>query len=499
MADRLVAGRYRLVARLGQGGMGVVWRAHDELLRRDVAIKELHVRLGFDADDEHGRRVLREARAAAGLRHPGVVAIHDVVVDGAVPLIVMELVEGPSLAQVLRAEGPLPEARVAMMGLRLLRALEAAHRRGIVHRDVKPANVLLDGDRVVLTDFGIAASAGETTQTEAGAVLGSPDYLAPERINGEPATAAADLWSLGVTLCAALRGASPFQRSDTQATLAAVLTYTPPPIPQAPRLWPVLKALLSKDPRDRPTASGAALMLAAIADPEAEPQDWHTERVLEPMTVPVTPTDRRSWRPLAALVGVLVLVAAAGVWLVVRGGGDVAGEPSAATTLPPAPPGFVTHQGHGFTIAVPADWRQEEEDAGEYALWPSSSDPRNSAVLIVESWDDRPYLPTARSVLSDYEDTDFSIKSITNYKRLRFDDRPAAGGTTVAELEVTYHVDEEFELDVHDMLHAVVTDDGQTVVITLATQNTDPAATEQMWQRNQQTFATILGSFQLAV
>src|SRR5262245_32597313 len=169
MAERLVAGRYRLVARIGHGGMGVVWRAHDELLRREVAIKELHVRIGLDADDGPARRVLREARAAGGLRHPGVVAVHDVVVEGTSPLIVMELIEGPSLAQVLRSEGPLPEARVAMMGLRLLRALEAAHRRGITHRDVKPANVLLDGDRVVLTDFGIAESSGDTTLTEAGA------------------------------------------------------------------------------------------------------------------------------------------------------------------------------------------------------------------------------------------------------------------------------------------------------------------------------------------
>jgi hypothetical protein len=212
------------------------------------------------------------------------------------------------------------------------------------------------------------------------------------------------------------------------------------------------------------------------------------------MTVPVVAT-RRSWQPLAAAAGVFVLVVATAVWLVLRAGGEVAGAASAATTIPAAPPGFATHQGRGFTIAVPKDWHQEED--GEIALWPSSSDPRHSAVLIVERWDDRPYLPTARDVLGDYEDTDFSTNSISNYKRIRFDDKPAPDGVTIAELEATYHVDDEFEIDVHDLLHTVVTDDGQTVVITLATQTTDPATTEQLWQQSQDTFATILGSFHL--
>jgi hypothetical protein len=492
MAERLVAGRYRLVARLGQGGMGVVWRAHDELLRREVAIKELHVRLGVDADDGPARQVLREARAAAGLRHPGVVAVHDVVVEGDSPLIVMELVEGPSLAEVLRSAGPLPETRVAMMGLRLLRALDAAHRRGIVHRDVKPANVLLDGDRVVLTDFGIAESRGDTTRTEAGAVLGSPEYLAPERINGEPATAATDLWSLGVTLCAALRGASPFQRSDTQATLAAVLTYEPPPAPRAPRLWPLLELLLSKDPAGRPTVSAAAAVLAAVAGPDAEPTDRHTERIAGPPTLPAT-TRRRLREPLVAVLAVLVLVVTTAVWLVLRAGEEVPGEAAAAVTAPPAPPGFVTFRGDGFSVAVPREWHKEETP--EDVFWPGSSDPRHSTVVYLEWWDDRPTLPTARDVLGDYEKTDFTVNFISNYRQLRFADLPSPGGTTTAELEVVYHVSDEFDFDTHDLLHAVVTGDGRTVVLTLAAQGADPATTEQLWQESQAVFATVIGSF----
>ncbi len=190
--------------------MGVVWRAHDELLRRDVAVKELHVRVGVDGDLRL-RQVLREARAAARLRHPGVVAVHDVVVDGGRPLILMELVEGFSLAERVRQQGPLSERRVAEVGARVLEALSVAHAQGVVHRDVKPANILLDGERVVLTDFGIAAVVSETTGSSS-SLVGSLDYLAPERVNGEVASPASDVWSVGVTLCAALRGESPFAR-----------------------------------------------------------------------------------------------------------------------------------------------------------------------------------------------------------------------------------------------------------------------------------------------
>jgi hypothetical protein len=492
----MVAGRYRLLARLGQGGMGVVWRAHDELLRRDVAVKELHVRVGAGADDLSAQRVLREAQAAARLRHPGVVAVHDVIVDGGRPLIVMELVEGRSLAQVIRAEGPLPEHRVAEIGLRVLRALEAAHRHGILHRDVKPANILLEGDRVVLTDFGIAAMAGEVTLTDSRAVLGSPEYLAPERINGQPATPATDLWALGVTLCAALRGESPFQRADTQATLAAVLMYEPPPIPRAPRLWPLLSALLNKNPGLRPSAEDAAATLAGLLGVPFEAS------VTEPLALPVTERvvtgARRRPRRLAAVAGALVLAAAAAVWLVISPGGDPAdgARPAAKTTTTiPAPPGFTAHRGDGFTITVPEEWLEDSYDSEVY--WASSANSENSLVAHVTWWDeDR---KDALAMLTEFEQTEFTTLDIySGYQRLRLAETVAPQGTTVAELEAVYHVSlPEGQLDVHDLLHAVVTASGRTYLLTLAAQTVDPASTEQLWQTNRADLTMILESFRV--
>jgi hypothetical protein len=500
MEPRLVAGRYRLVERLGQGGMGVVWRAHDELLERDVAIKELlHLRLPFGDDnaDVPAQRAMREARAAARLRHPDVVAVHDVIVDDGRPLIVMELVEGRSLAQELRADGPLPEHRVAAVGLQILRALEAAHRQGIVHRDVKPANILLDGDRAVLTDFGIAAMVGAGTLTDTRAVLGSPEYLAPERVNGQPATPATDLWSLGVTLCAALRGESPFQRSDTQATLAAVVTYEPPPIPQAPRLWPLLAALLRKNPEERPTAEAAAATLAVLA---GLADTAVTTPVALPVAEPAAPVARRRrGRRLAVLASVLVLLVAAAVWFVVRPSGEAANRaglvPSSTTTSTsiPAPTGFKGYQENGFTIAVPDDWFRDSYDSE--VMWSSDSNPEDSLQNHVIWWDERD--GDAMDRLTEFEETEVTLLDIySQYKRLRLVETAAPPGMTGAELEITYHVSlPEGELDVHELLHAVVTDKGKTYLLTLAAQQTDPAATEKLWQDNQAALTTALESF----
>jgi Protein kinase domain len=454
------------------------------------------VRLGWGVDDASAHRVLREARAAAGLRHPGVVAVHDVVVDGDCPLIVMELVEGPSLAQVLRSEGSLPEGRVATMGLRLLRALETAHRRGIVHRDVKPANILLDGDRIVLTDFGIAVTVGDTAHSDAGGVLGSPEYLAPERVNGGVATPASDLWSLAATLCAALRGASPFQRSDTQATLAAVLTYEPPPVPQAPRLWPLLNALLRKDPRERPSAAAAAAMLAAVVEPDVEPQESVTQFVEAP-TEHVRPAGTRPNRRMAALVAAVVLVAATAVALVVLPGTvAVGGTATGTTTLPAAPPGFETYRGDGFTLAVPKDWFKEVD--GSEVFWVSGPNPERSLMAHLMTWEQRP--SDAKSVLEEFEQSEFATLDIySNYKRVRFEEMAAAPGTTCWELETTYHVKlPEGELDPHDLLHAVVTDGGAVHILTVAAQTTNAAETEQLWQENLPAVTAILNSFKVS-
>ncbi|MGW1749664.1 protein kinase domain-containing protein [Streptomyces sp. NPDC002092] len=271
---RLLAGRYRVVAQLGRGGMGVVWRAVDEVLGREVAVKELRTYsdvAGPELDDLR-LRMQREARAAARVRHPGVVAVHDVTeVDGR-PLIVMELVDGPSLEQVLRERGSLEPVEAAGIGAKVMDALAAAHRAGVLHRDVKPGNILLEGSgRVVLTDFGIAAmddpGDGATAHlTRSGALVGSLDYLAPERAQGAEASPASDVWALGATLYAAVEGSSPFRRTSTYSTLTAIVTEPLPEPERAGPLTPVLRQLLDKRPETRPEAEQGRALLQAVAD-----------------------------------------------------------------------------------------------------------------------------------------------------------------------------------------------------------------------------------------
>ena len=266
---RVVGGRYRLVERIGSGGMGTVWRAVDELVEREVAVKQ--PRLPGDPEDAaHQRaahRLYREARAAARVDHPSAVSIHDVVVEeDGLPWIVMELVRGESLHEVLQ-RGPLDPAESARVGLAVLGALHAAHAVGIVHRDVKPANVLLGPHRrVVLTDFGIAHIQGEESLTVSGEFVGSLEFIAPERMSGRGAGPASDLWSLGVLLYAAVEGWSPFRRTTLESTLAAILAADPPEPKQAGRLSPLIVRLLEKDPERRPDAEETGAMLEAVAE-----------------------------------------------------------------------------------------------------------------------------------------------------------------------------------------------------------------------------------------
>ena len=266
---RLVGGRYRLVSKLGSGGMGRVWRAHDQTLGIDVAIKE--VSLPFMLSDkqlaERLSRAEREARNTVRLRdQPGIVTVHDVVIDDDAPWIVMQLVSGRSLDEHLRDHGPLSVENTAKVADTMLRALAAAHAAGIVHRDVKPANVLLaDDGRVLLTDFGIAQAEGDSSLTVTGAVIGSAEYLAPERARAEEAGPPSDLFSLGATLYQAVEGVSPFRRASPTATMTAVLFEQPKPPKNAGRLTPLLAALLAKDPSHRPTVQRALAMLAESA------------------------------------------------------------------------------------------------------------------------------------------------------------------------------------------------------------------------------------------
>ncbi|MEW2413566.1 serine/threonine-protein kinase [Streptomyces sp. NPDC046866] len=260
----VLAGRYRLVEPIGSGGMGKVWRAHDEILHRTVAVKELTAGLYVAQADREvlHARTQKEARAAARIQHPAVVTVHDVLEHDDRPWIVMEHIDGPSLAEAAKAAGRIEPREAARIGLHVLGALRAAHAVGVLHRDVKPGNVLLAKDgRVLLTDFGIAAIEGDSSITRTGEIVGSIDYLAPERVTGATPGTASDLWSLGATLYTAVEARSPFRRTSPISSLQAVVNDEPPAPRQAGALGPVITALLRKDPDERPSAQETERML----------------------------------------------------------------------------------------------------------------------------------------------------------------------------------------------------------------------------------------------
>lgn len=255
--------------------MGVVWLAHDEFLDREVAVKEIRPggRVLREGDPEV-RRALREARAAAKLsKHPGIITVHDVVTDEqGLPWIVMELLHGRSLSETLDADGPMSVDRAARIGTQVLSALDYAHNNGVLHRDIKSGNVMLVDDQAVLTDFGIAVIDGDSVLTATGQLPGVPEYISPERIRGDEALPAADLWSVGIMLYGMVVGRTPFHRGDVQATLSAVLSWEPDPDPKVGRLAPVVEGLLRKKPAERMTARAAIEKLTEVAaTPSAAP------------------------------------------------------------------------------------------------------------------------------------------------------------------------------------------------------------------------------------
>src|SRR5512133_3566100 len=303
--SRLLVGRYRFDRQIGRGGMGSVWVAHDEILGRDVAIKE--VVPPPDLTPEQRRiireRTLREARAAARIAHPSAITVYDVVEEDGHPYIVMQLLPPHTLADVLADDGPLPPERVARIGLDLVDALEAAHRAGVLHRDVKPANVLLPPEgRAVLTDFGIASVDNDPTLTATGMLVGSPAYMPPERARGDRPTPAADLWSLGATLFAAVAGRPPRRREGQLQTLNAVLNEPVPPPVHAGPLRRAIEALLTREPANRPTPERTRELLEqALADaeaPDADPQ--RTEPVDVGPTVEALPAPPPTGPPAPA-------------------------------------------------------------------------------------------------------------------------------------------------------------------------------------------------------
>ncbi|MDA0635186.1 protein kinase [Nonomuraea sp. MCN248] len=345
----IVGGRYRLVRTIGRGGMGTVWQAHDEVLGRDVAVKEVlpPSDLSGPERDVFTVRTFREARTAGRVAHPGVATVYDVVEEHGHPWIVMQLVRSRTLGELVRDDGPMRPVEAARIGLQLLEALRAAHAAGVLHRDVKPDNVLLTEDgRAVLTDFGIATTEDEAPVTRTGILIGTPAFMAPERAAGGAAEAASDLWSLGVTLYVAVEGHSPFHRANALATLGAVMHAEPAPLSRAGVLAPVLLGLLRKNPAERMTAQEAGQRLAAIirglgpepTGPVPLPEvtgSGGTEAEIAPAAVRAASARRR--QPLLAL-GVGALVTA-----LVTGGASWWSHRPVESTSPPARPPAVVH------------------------------------------------------------------------------------------------------------------------------------------------------------
>ncbi|MEV7991131.1 serine/threonine-protein kinase [Streptomyces sp. NPDC086077] len=320
--ERVIAGRYRLQATVGRGGMGVVWRATDQLLGREVAVKELVPDDSPSAARARSSRdrTLREARALAQLRHPHISVVHDVVEDDERLYIVMELIDGGSLADRIAADGPVDAREAARIGIALLGALRAAHEAGVLHRDLKPANVLIESGtgRVVLTDFGVAQVEGATTLTESGTFVGSPEYTAPERMSGSGTGPASDLWSLGVLLCTSVSGESPFHRDSLGGLLHAVVAAPIRPPAQAGPMLPVVLGLLERDPERRLDAAQAERMLRDFLE---------TGRAPEPVRSQRTSRDRVV---IVLLVAAMVAVSAAALF-VNGGAGDGDGPPVSPT------------------------------------------------------------------------------------------------------------------------------------------------------------------------
>ena len=402
--ERTVAGRYRLLDRLGSGGMGTVWRAQDVVLGRDVAVKEVTFPPGVSEEEREvlRERTRREARAAARLDHPSAVTVYDVAEEDGIPFLVMELVEARTLSEVVRTDGPLSPHRTAEVGLAVLGALEAAHAQGILHRDVKPSNVLLREDgRVVLTDFGIATFTGDSSITSTGLLLGSPSYMAPERAKGEQPGPPSDLWALGATLFTAVEGRAPFDKGEPLPTLTAVVTGDQEPYVAAGPLAPVLDGLLEKDPALRTDAATACRGLQQVLDGAATAQ---------PAPRPAAPaTTRRNDRTAAFSLGdvaegvrherrrshvtlvlaALTVVLLAGVAILVAGnrGGSPTTDAKPGTSTgggskPAAsvPAGWVSHQQDGWKVAVPASYA-----ASTYRGAPQYKDPKTGRTLRVST------------------------------------------------------------------------------------------------------------------
>ncbi|KUL20672.1 serine/threonine-protein kinase [Streptomyces regalis] len=466
MADegRLVAGRYRLVEPVGSGGMGTVWLAEDEVLARRVALKRLHTHPHL-SDSEVAtlyERTRREARSAARVVHPNVVVVHDVVEDDGRPCIVMEYVPAPTLGDVLKGGHTLPPEEAARIGLGMIAAVRAAHAAGVLHRDIKPGNVLLGaGGRVVLTDFGIAQTAGASTLTQTGEMVGSIDFMAPERIRGQKPGPSSDLWSLGATLYQAVEGRPPYRRDTAMETAYAIAVDPLAPMRQAGPLEPLIEILLSKNPEDRPTAEqteralqatwsgGSTTTLSAgvahgthgTHDGTQDTAPTAPTQTSPPRPTPPVPPEKgprggrkRKRRSLLAVAVALAAVAAAGALFVSSqdgGDGDAADSrrtssaPTPSTAPSPVPDGYrlVRDKQLGVSFPVPDDWTRNKGAADAVTY----TDPTGLAGITIGMVD-----PAGSHPIEHFKDIEANTKAnYPTYRRLRmqkttFKDKPAA-------------------------------------------------------------------------
>lgn len=487
---RPVGGRYELHQLLGQGGMGSVWRAQDLLLQRPVAVKRVELPLHLPATERDAlrQRVLREARAAARVSHPRLVTIFDVVEEEGTVFLVQELVDAPTLKSLVTDDGPMAPAEVARIGRQLVEGLAAAHHNGVIHRDVKPSNVMVRSDgSVKLTDFGIASVHGDPQLTATGLVIGSPAYMAPEQATGGKITSASDLWSLGATLYFALEGVAPFGRADTISTLTAVVNDPHRPMELAGPMASVIERLLVKSPdaradgpeatrlldrldgrpapvpdRDRTVSHPEPTQLARAESTTVQPQ----VRTSTPSPTPIARTSER--RPLGALTALVVVLLVGGLALAAflgsQGNGDgdrvaatnpspaststtekptttAAPKAAAPTTTPPA-------AAPAAAAGVPADWKQYRDAKTGYTVahppsWTVRSrdesrtdfvDPATNSYLRVD-WTDEPG-PSAQQAWVD-QSKSFAKKQ-QNYREIRIEPTRFAGSDNASLWEYSY-------------------------------------------------------------
>lgn len=518
--------------------MGIVWRAYDEYLDREVAIKEIVPPRGrvIREDDPEVRRALREARAAAKLsKHPRVITVYDVVTDGGgLPLIVMELLHGRSLSDALEADGPMAVDQAARIGIQVLEALDYAHSNGVLHRDVKPGNVMLVDDQVVLTDFGIALIDGDSVLTATGQLPGVPEYISPERIRGEEALPAADLWSVGIMLYGMVVGRTPFSRGDVQATLGAVLSWEPAPDPKVGRLAPVIEGLLRKKPAERMTARNAIDRLTEIAaapspvppgtrvrlefptkvvNPAGELTVAHgtvpnTRTAVPPFlppavprrtapdapTLPPAPPPRpRAKRGLLIAVGTAVVALVVAVVLVNLPWGD-RGASQRSGQSPAGTSGTELknyRERLGFEIGIPPDWQRASSIDGALSsvTWEGKrTDPKVGALKVEVQRHTGERAASAIDALEADAKAQGTRQQTSDYRRIGL-----SGNASSADFECTYRAGA-----VHYRTRTRAVAAGALFKLTFSLYANDPETLAEQWAAAEPLIAEIRGSFRPA-